>query len=60
MNKLQYRIDTLHKKTKPVYIISEYLNEDGSLTKNMFPGKLFDTKEEAQEWAEITARNTIY
>ena len=44
---MKYRIDTLHKHGKPVYMISQSINEDGSLTKNMFLGKVFRTRIEA-------------
>lgn len=44
---MKYRIDILHKHGKPVYMVSKYLNEDGSFTINMFPGKTFKTKIEA-------------
>lgn len=45
---MKYRIETLHNaKHKEVYIVSKFLNEDGSLTINAFPGKVFRTKEAA-------------
>ena len=50
---MKYRIDTLHKRNgKEVYIVSQFLNEDGTWTQNAFPGKVFKTKEEAINAAE--------
>lgn len=50
---MKYRIDTLHnRKHQEVYIISEFLDESGSRTRNLLPGKTFKTKEEAIQIAE--------
>ena len=50
---MKYRIDTLHnRKHQEVYIISEFLNESGSRTRNLLPGKTFKTKEKAIQIAE--------
>ena len=49
---MKYRIETLHKRSHEVYMIAKYLNNDGTLTINLFPGKTFRTKEEAIEAAE--------
>lgn len=49
---MKYRIDTLHKRGREVYMISKYLNTDGTLTINLFPGKTFRTPEEATKAAE--------
>lgn len=45
----KFRIDTLHKKGgKEVYMVSVFLNEYGTLTQNLFPGKVFPTYEDAR------------
>ena len=50
---MKYRIDTLHRRSgKEVYMVSQFLNESGTLTQNAFPGKFFKTKEEAINAAE--------
>ena len=49
---MNYRIDTLHKRGKEVYMVSRFLNVDGTITRNMFPGKVFPTREAAKEAAE--------
>ena len=36
---MKYRIETLHKRSHEVYMIAKYLNNDGTLTINLFPGK---------------------
>lgn len=33
-------------------MVSKYLNEDGTLTQNAFPGKVFKTRDEATKAAE--------
>ena len=44
-----FRIDTLHtKKGKEVYMVSVFLNESGTLTRNLFPGKTFQNREDAR------------
>lgn len=44
----EFRIDTLHKKGgKEVYMVSVFLNESGTLTAPLFPGKVFEDHEEA-------------
>lgn len=49
---MNYRIDILHKKNKEVYMVSKFLNQDGTITINLFPGKVFNTKDAAIEAAE--------
>ena len=50
---MKYRIDTLHKcGGREVFMVSKYLNNDGTLTINLFPGKTFRTKDEAIAAAE--------
>ena len=49
---MNYRIDILHKRSKEVYMVSKFLTPDGSWTINLFPGKVFRTKEEAITAAE--------
>lgn len=54
---MKYRIDTVFKRGgREVYIVSKYLNKDGSLTINAFPDKTFKTREEAIEIAENTIK----
>lgn len=50
---MKYRIDTLHKRNgKEVYMISLLLNESGTYSRPLIPGKVFPTKEAAKEAAE--------
>lgn len=49
---MNYRIDILHKKNKEVYMVSKFLNHDGTITQNLFPGKVFNTRDEAIAAAE--------
>ena len=52
VNNQDFRIDTLHKRGgKEVYMVSVFLNESGTLTQNLFPGKVFPEFEEAREAA---------
>ena len=50
---MKYRIDTLHKRNgKEVYMISELLNESGTYSRPLIPGKVFPTKEAAEQAAK--------
>ncbi len=49
VNNQDFRIDTLHKRGgKEVYMVSVFLNESGTLTQNLFPGKVFPDREAAR------------
>lgn len=42
-------INTLHnRKHQPVYTVNVYMNDSGSVTAPLFPGKVFKTYEEAR------------
>lgn len=46
---MKYRIDPLHKKNgKEVYMISLLLNESGTYSRPLIPGKVFPTVEAAK------------
>lgn len=50
---MKYRIDTLHKRGgKEVFMISVLLNESGTYSRPLIPGKVFPTKEAAEEAAK--------
>lgn len=55
---MKYRIDTLHKRGgKEVFMISVLLNESGTYSKPLLPGKVFPTKEAAEEAAREHIEN---
>ena len=55
---MKYRIDTLHRKNgKEVYMMSELLNESGTMSRPLIPGKVFPTKEAAEQAAKERIEN---
>lgn len=49
VNNQDFRIKELYKRNgKKVYMVSVFLNEDGTWTRPLFPGKVFSTYEEAR------------
>ena len=49
VNNQDFKISTLYKRNgKPAYMVSVFLNESGTLTQNLFPGKTFPDEEGAR------------